>query len=31
MTPAYMTDSETPKVVLADQWDIPLVNDNTNN
>jgi small-conductance mechanosensitive channel len=28
MTPAYMRDPETPKVVPQDQWDIPLVKDN---
>jgi small-conductance mechanosensitive channel len=29
MTPAYMADPATPKVVQTDQWDIPLVNEST--
>jgi small-conductance mechanosensitive channel len=31
MTPAYVLDPATPKVVPSDQWDIPLVNKSTGN
>jgi len=31
MTPAYVMDPETPKVVPKDQWDIPLSHDNEGN